>query len=216
MTSVPNDHLNGAPKYNYSTLNIVEKQRADPNSDGFICKRPISTEDRLILIFEPTQCCGNVGNGFIDSDTKMVPTPLAQNGVTLIEWNEFIIRYQSHVKIHQTSLLCTVISIISLIGLPTLCWTQGRYHAALHVWLDDLNRKVLIPKHMYAKFQTNAYHTKDYHEEISWLAIALNEDESRKLENEPIFWGPGCCNDKIVPSCCPDSCATCCCVPRVL
>jgi hypothetical protein len=193
----------------------IQKQRADPFGGGFLAKRPVSTEDRLILQFYPGDAC-STGKGFIDDDIRQVPKALAHRGVTEIEWREFTDKLQNRVQSNSNSIFCVIVSIISIVFIPYVCVVQGRYHKELRQWLDELNNKVLRPRRMYAKFQTNAIHTKDYHEENSWLAVALTYEECTILENEPIFWSPGCCNDKIEPSCCPDSCATCCCVPRVL
>jgi hypothetical protein len=106
---------------------------------------------------------------------------------------------------------------MSVLGLPWLCAREGSYHRALRRWVDELNAEVLEPRGLFAKFQTNAVHSKDYHEEISWLAVALSEEEAQALRAEPIFWTPACCADRIKPDPCACRAVTCCCcVQRVV
>jgi len=72
---------------------------------------------------------------------------------------------------------------------------------------------------MYGKFQTNQYTQSNgdssYSEEISWLAIALTEDEAEMLLAEPIFWTPACCAPYTVHHPC-QWCFCCCCDARVV
>ncbi len=93
-----------------------------------------------------------------------------------------------------------------------MCWRQSLYHRALRSWVNDLNYEVLQPKGMYAKFQTNGVHSRYYNEEISWLAVAMTEEEAETLRNESVHWSPACCAPKIVPS--PCACCCCCCFVR--
>jgi len=113
--------------------------------------------------------------------------------------------------------VCTVVSlIVSLVGLPLLCWAQGHYHSALHGWLDAANVQ-LAPYGVFAKFQQASIHADKYHEEIYWLALALDAEEAVILREEPVLWSPGCCDKTIRPNPCACKCCTCCCgVQRVL
>lgn len=79
-----------------------------------------------------------------------------------------------------------------------LWWSQGRYNGLLNDWLTDLNQRVLLPKGLYAKFQSSEVHIDNYHEIINWLAIALNKEEIEKLKNEAVCWGPKCCDKQTI------------------
>jgi hypothetical protein len=205
----------GAPKYN--PVHAPSNQRVDPKSAGFAVKRPMSTEDRLILAYSPIQVCGSAtGSGFSREDVSEVPQQLASRGVTLAEWQPFIKRLERDVAPHQWSLCAWVCTMIWLVPLVCLCLSQAKYHTALRSWIDDLNARLLAPRGMFAKFQTAAIHTKDYHEEISWLAVSLTDEDAALLAAEPIFWSPACCKPEIAPDACADSCACCCGVKRVV
>lgn len=70
--------------------------------------------------------------------------------------------------------------------------------------------QVLVPNGMFAKFQTNEIYVDyggpaSYYENITWLAIALTEEESEILRQESAFWSPACCGNQIVAS----DCCTC-------
>jgi hypothetical protein len=113
--------------------------------------------------------------------------------------------------------ICTQVCIyVTVLPIPVLCVQQASYHKRLRTWLDALNRDVLVRQGMYAKLQTASVHADKYHEEISWLAVALDEKEAAQLRAEPIFWAPTCCDERIQPACGGDSCACCCFTPRVV
>jgi hypothetical protein len=84
--------------------------------------------------------------------------------------------------------------------------------------------QVLVPRGMFAKFQTNhisfSYTSGNgasttYSEDISWLAIALTEEESEILRQEVSFWEPACCSEEIEPHWC-QWCFCCCCQRRIV
>jgi hypothetical protein len=191
------------------------RQHDNPTNYGLFLHRPESTEERLILDFNLTACC-STGTGLNEDDCRTVPVLLAKRGVTVEEWKRFVDRL-AEIQSHQWSMTAYVLSIVLVLCTPILCCVQARYHKHMRVWLDDLNREVMMPRGMFAKFQTNSVHSDKYHESISWLAVALTEEESAILREEVIFWSPGCCDQTIRPACCACACCTCCCcVPCVM
>ncbi len=59
-------------------------------------------------------------------------------------------------------------------------------------------------------------HSKNYHEEISWLAIGVSADVADALHEEPIFWRPAICDQsRVVPAEC-QGCQCVCGEPRVV
>eukprot|EP01116_Phalansterium_solitarium_P024915 TRINITY_DN9275_c0_g1_i1.p1 TRINITY_DN9275_c0_g1~~TRINITY_DN9275_c0_g1_i1.p1 ORF type:complete len:207 (+),score=54.50 TRINITY_DN9275_c0_g1_i1:108-728(+) len=192
----------------------VAKQRVDPKSDGLAVKRPITTEDRLILPFVPGACC-TAGPGFREEDAVRVPAALAVRDVTEAEWQRFMERYRDDVQSKQWSTCAYVALIFSIVGIPFACYRHTVYQRALRDWLIAFNHDVLVPKGLFSKFQTNAVHSQHYNEEISWLAVALSPEEADQLMNEPVMWTPGCCEPRIRPDH-VSSAACCCCAARVV
>ena len=86
---------------------------------------------------------------------------------------------------------------------------EGKHQGMIKKWLDEFNDNVLKSHNLFAKFQTNEIHAKDYHETISWLAIAMTAEEAMILRGEPVLWMPKCCSTEIMPNCCPNVCCWC-------
>ena len=132
-----------------------------------------------------------------------------------ILWSYFRDKLTNEVQRHSPS-ICALIGYwtCAIMGFfCCLCHSEGKYQKLLGGWLDDFNRQILSNMNLYAKVQSNEVtysDGKNYHtESISWLAISLNDEDSRKLRNEPVVWNPKCCSNAIVPSCCQKVC--CCC-----
>lgn len=193
----------------------VKRQRVDPFSGGLALRRPMSTDDRLILPFSPGACCG-AGPGLDPEVIAAVPPALAARHVSHETWRQLMTSLEAMQQRDGQSVCAVVGLIMSLVGVPLLCWKQGRYHTSLREWVNAANTK-LAPLHVYLKFQQASIHADKYHEEIYWLACALGPEESDILREEPIFWSPGCCDGAIGPNPCACACCTCCCgVQRVL
>jgi hypothetical protein len=204
----------GAPKdAAYSSLNPTV-QRADPATRAVFTALPMSTEDRAILRFYPTAACTG-GRGFAGDDLLRPPPALAARGVTDADWRRFVARLERDVQPQNMGGLLMCVSWTVLVLAPLVCVAQRRYHAALGRWVADLNREVLEPRGLFAKFQTSQVNSKDYHEEQSWLAVSLNRDDAEVLRAEPVFWRPACCDtSRMVRDEC--QCKTCCGVERVV
>ena len=192
-----------------------EVQISDPKNRGLALRRPISTATRIIINFWPQRCL-SAGKGFSDDLVSGVPAAIAARGVSADDWKHYTGLLQSDVQSRQWGILWTVLAAMTGVGVPFVCIAQRRYHIALRRWIDHLNHEVLEPKGLFAKFQTNAVHSKNYNEEISWLAVALTEEEAESLRHEPTFWRPECCGPGILPDRCGESCACCCCARRVV
>jgi hypothetical protein len=195
----------------YSTLYRIE-QRADPTSRFIFTSRPASTEDRIIIQFEPTATCSG-GSGFVEQDRLRAPPRLAALGITDTEWRRFTEKLESDVQPHTLGVLSQFLLVVLFIASPLICIRDSRYQAALGHWVNELNEQLLRPRGLFGKFQTVQVYSDKYHEEQSWLAIALTADDAEQLRAEPVFWRPACCgtNRLVRDTCQPKFCCCCCC-----
>lgn len=187
-------------------------QIQDPNyaQATWLVARPQGNVERLIIPFIPAVFCGTA----VGLPDERVPPELAARGVAQDEWTRF---RESLAKIQQnrSSIFTMLVCGISVIGLPFICSSEGRYHKQLALWLAALNEEVLEPRGMYGKLQTSSNTISNgkesYTESISWLAVGLTPVEGEKLRQEAIHWTPECCGDRLVPDPCGNGC--CCGVP---
>ena len=81
---------------------------------------------------------------------------------------------------------------------------EGSYQRAVAEWLGRLNASLLAPRRMYAKVQTveetvsynDGTQDRSHTESLSWLAIALTDEEAHALQLEPVVWTPKCCSNR--------------------
>lgn len=198
----------------YTPLSVGRaKQGVDKHTSGpatLFLNRPMSTEDRVILSFIPSFWC-SVGTGLDNEALSTVPPLLAARGVTPEEWRTHTDRLVSVVQPWSTCIWGKVLGWMSVLGVPCVCAREAAYQKKLASWLHQLNTEVLMPRGMYAKFQTSQITADKHHEEISWLAIAMSETEIEALQREPVFWRPMCCEPNIAPDRCACCLSTCCC-----
>ncbi|KAI9003920.1 hypothetical protein DFJ74DRAFT_713435 [Hyaloraphidium curvatum] len=173
----------------------LQVQEPDYSKGGWLVKTARGNPNRLILNFESDVWCGE-SKGLYD---KSLPAELASKRITI-----------------TTGLICGIL----LLPLPWVCASEGSYHKKLGMWLQTLNEEVLEPKGCYAKLQTNnetiqTGPNQTYSESVSWMAIALTPQESEALRQEPIFWTPQCCSDRMEADCCMSG-ACCCGTPCVV
>lgn len=154
---------------------------------GWFARRPKSGKDRLIIPFHQTRWV-TVGHGFDDADRE-VPAALKERGVKCEEWTHFVEAIDRKAQKHQVPITAQVACWMTLLPLPLLLARVAKYQKQVGMCLDELNRD-LEPHGMVAKFQTNCADGVRYHEENSWLAIALTPLECEKLRNEPVIWRP--------------------------
>lgn len=89
---------------------------------------------------------------------EKLPGILAECGVTEYEWADFMQRLQNDVQPKNWS-ICTCVTVaMTGIGLPLVCYVEWKYQEAAKKWIQDFNREILVPKGLYAKFQTNQYY----------------------------------------------------------
>jgi hypothetical protein len=181
------------------------EQAVDPARGGVFTKRPASTPNRLILNFDTSRCT-QPGTGLWESDMTVVPPSLESRGVTQEQWDRYMAKLVQEVQSRQISITACVTLSLLMIPLPYVCFQQYRYQEAAQKWVDSLNEEVLVPRGMFAKFQTSEVYVdnnggKDgggYSEELSWLAIAVNPEEVQRLKDEPVFWTPDCCDTSVL------------------
>jgi hypothetical protein len=198
----------------YASL-TPSSQRTDPSSFFIFTALPKGSEDRAIIRFVPTGGVCTAGTGFQGNDRVKPPAPLAARGVTEEEWRSFTLKLEQDVQSFNTGGLCLCLAWTVLVCAPVACYVQSRYNRALGAWVNQLNKQVLEPKGMYAKFQTVQVNSDKYHEEQSWLAVALSADDAEILKQEAVFWKPACCDSRhIVKDTC--QCKSCCGVERIV
>lgn len=181
-------------------------QNADKNAPGLFVHQPERSKFRLIIPFVSMYCCG-ISPGLI-GESRLIPQEIKQAGISVEQWNKYLNILETQVQPAQSCVCTHILCWSFLICIPYFIFSkQKKYNTLLSDWLHDFNTNVLEPHNMYAKIQTNEIHAHYYHECHSWLAIALNIEESKKLKNEPVCWKPECCSiSKMQPSCCQKIC----------
>lgn len=183
-----------------------------PEEGGFLVHRPKSSQNRLILPFRSRHCCRH-GIGL---QNMKLPKELQDLEINEYEWNNMMQKLQKEVQPLAPS-ICSLSFywIITLVGIfCCLLNAEGKYQKKLEEWLEELNSEILSKKNLYAKIQSNEIHAKEYHENISWLAISLNLEDAKILKNEPVVWTPKCCSSEITPMCACCSKIICCFGPK--
>ena len=185
------------------------QKQTDPSGAGWAVHRPISSATRLIIPYTAAKCCsGSLG---LEGESKKLPEELKALGVDEYQWDVYVKKLEEEVQPTAPS-GCAQCSYwtCAITGLFCCLWyTEGKHQGMIRKWLEEFNDNVLKNHNFYAKFQTNEIHTKDYHETISWLAIAMTAEEAMILREEPVLWMPKCCSTQIVPGCCPKICCWC-------
>lgn len=189
-------------------------QAADPATRFIFTSLPEGSPARIILRFYPAAACSG-GSGLTPADAETVPSQLAARGVSADEWRAFTSRLAAEVQPHSTGGLWQCMMWTLLLPSPILCWRMRSYNRALGAWVAELNARVLNPRGCHAKFGACQANGNKYHEEQSWLAIALHPEEGEVLRGEPVFWRPACCStSELVADEC--QCRACCGVERVV
>jgi hypothetical protein len=134
------------------------------------------------------------GTGFNERDSKQVPAWLAERGLTLEAWLQWVAKLHAEVLPHGPAcgesgcMLCC----LTLFGLPVWCMQYGRYQDRVRRWIEEFNSQVLQPLNMFAATQTAVYddgqEKSHYHEELSWLAVATTSEEIEELRKEVHVW----------------------------
>ena len=198
----------------------VKIQYENDHSKGLACKRPMSTPDRLIIPFYPmagccgSSCSGNGNTGIEIAFETSPPMELLDAGVDPEEWEQWMMRLDDEVQDDRMSMCTFTMLAMLILPIPYLCMETRNYNRRLGLWLEDFNDEFLSRYGLYATTQTAMYDADQYHEEISWLAIALTREEAEVLRSEPHIWATPCCGDEIKPhwSCCQ----SCLCEPRMV
>lgn len=139
-TEAPDPHTTMSRDGNKPIHKGRKVQITDPTKGGWVTKRPATTSTRLILNFDTSKCC-SVGPGFPD-DIEKLPYALAERGVTQYEWADFMNRLQRDVQpMHWSTCACITVGM-TVIGLPLVCYVEGKYQEAAKKWINDLNKEV--------------------------------------------------------------------------
>lgn len=173
----------------YDTLKAPDTPNRKFDGDGSRKKsripRPSSTETRLILNVYTTRCLPFMKTQVLDEEVlKNVPEQLKERGITQDEWVLWMMRFKKVIQDHALSVTTTVALVVTFIGIPALVVLNSRLQAKVGKLLKDFNRDVMEPRNMYIKAQKSFIHIDKYHDEVSWLAIALTDDEVQALRGE--------------------------------
>ena len=130
---------------------VVGRQMLSANFlDGnSYCHIPDNCTNRVILRFEANDCCG-ASVGLYDD---VLPPQIAARGVTAQEWKACVQRLDA-VQNKNCGSACHFGMNLTVVGLAVYSLIQGSYNTALAAWVDELNQQVLVPRGMWAKFQT--------------------------------------------------------------
>ena len=153
---------------------------------AWVLRRPSSHDARLIIDLYPTQCAGCCGQlqPFAD-ESVAVPPAVASRGVSQAEWQEFVETLSRVIRGTSVSVLTQVLCWLPLLTVPCLYLCGlNRFQAAVKDTVDRYNASLFEPKGLYAKTQKIFAQMDRYHEELSWLTIALTEEEEAKLRAE--------------------------------
>lgn len=170
--------------------------------------------DRLLYDFEKISCCIGQVSGLDPKVKNNIHYEINQKGVTLEEWREWMIDLEviqrkatsvvgclcifcfpgGIVQAILCAMFCPVSSDHALSWLPC-CY--GDWYAALRKWMDKVNgklnglgmhAKLLTYKPFQSAPRSKKYNHrivgKDHNYEMSFLAIAMTPQESRKLSDE--------------------------------
>ena len=174
----------------------------------------VRINDRLIYDFEKVMCCLGQHSGLQPQVKDQIPFELSEAGISTMQWYEWMSQLDEIQMDAPTlwgcflmycfpgffiqSIICEVCCPISRNHcLSCLPCCYGDWYEALRNWMNKVN-ETLMEHGMHAKFLTykpfsNAPKSKlyeqridgkDHNYEMSFLVIALNPDESKKLEEE--------------------------------
>lgn len=213
-------------------------QNGDGSSESWhLIHRPKSTPgSRLIIDYYPMNACSSNSLGLREEDAENVPSELLERGITADQWRSFTKRLAAEVQPQAPCCGGLGCFFATVTLFPLLCWCRqnNNFQSTLSRWVQQLNSELLESHGMFASTQTVVYDAQydkhHHHEELSWIAIALNSEEVSKLKQEPHIWRfhPACpCCNPCMPSCCPmqneihpdgNCCqfACCCCMPRIV
>jgi hypothetical protein len=158
-----------------------------------------ASKNRVLVRYRHSGCCGSGGLEASDN----VPLQLRQKGLTQEEWVHFVGEFEQQVPSTEPGVLCTVLSWAFLVPLFCYCQQKTSFNAAVRKWLQEFN-EVLVPKGMYAKFQTvmnrGGGDDENYNpeESVSWLVIATTHIECAKLKEEAVVWSHDCCDANVL------------------
>ncbi|KAJ3316992.1 hypothetical protein HDU76_001427 [Blyttiomyces sp. JEL0837] len=166
--------------------------------------RPIRTTNRLIIPFIKANWVSH-SHGIVGDDVK-IPHELESRGVSQLQWDQLLESLWPAQKKNHT-ILTKALNYITLVGIPYEQNHEKGYDNAVEQWLDHVNDHIFKPAGVFAKLQTcisDEYcshdgKTRNDHQECSWLAVALDDKESERLNWEPVFWIVGG-EGKLVPA----------------
>lgn len=184
-----NSHFIAMPSSEYDNLKAPDTPNRKFDGDGSSKKsripRPSSTEARLIINVYRNRCLPFMKAQVLDEEIlNVVPEQLRERGITQGEWVLWMMRFKEIIQDHALSITTTAALVVTLIGILALVVLNNRLQAKVGKLLKDFNRDVMEPRNMFIKAQKSFIQVDKYHDEVAWLAIALNDDEVQALRGE--------------------------------
>ena len=158
---------------------------------------PTSYQDREIIPF-PWQKRGTFSKK--KADLPCLPPSLRAKGVSEEKWNQYFERILSIRKIPLSTFASIYAQVLAgPLTLGGYSYFVGcrelKYSTALMDWIEGLQQEVLEPAGLFGKFQMHYGFTESYGESSvniqplrMWIAVSLNEDDSRLLQKESEYW----------------------------
>ena len=157
-------------------------QAGGSSAGGLGLKRPITTDDRLILDLYLMSWCGTPVI-LLDELIETVPFQLAVRGVSQPEWTQWMTRLRQDLLNNWTPMWKMLLIGITVIGIPYGVHLQSKKTKAMLQFAEDINNHLLRQKNMILKPQVGSRPDGKY--AVPWLSIALNSDECARLADEP-------------------------------
>lgn len=157
---------------------------------GLSMSRPSSTPSRLIIDVYPVKCmccCGPEAGVQADVLTS-VPDVLLKRGMDPATWMHWMRLLDDAIRHSRANMLAIIVACSLIIPIPFVVAGHNRRQRRIKRLVDAFNTQVLNRYGMYAKTQKGLLQVDKYHEEISWLAIALTPMESQQLAMEEHVW----------------------------
>jgi hypothetical protein len=216
-TTMVVQQLNSPPVYVATPpMNTVSPYAAIGSNTGQIfLRRPASSENRMIIDFYHTSCCGKP-NVLEDSLLVQVPPLLAAKGITNEEWSFWMNRFRDEYRSRNLSILGSIAMILSCVFLPCMYYKCINQQIFVKKFNEDINRELFIPRGMYFKTQSSSVRIENYYEETAWIAISLTKEDAEELKNHEHILYYWCGVHEECASCTRCTEISCCCCNKLV
>jgi hypothetical protein len=205
-----------APQYQTFEQVAPVANMAIGSADGqWLLRRAASTDKRLILDFFPTAVTCTKPVVLHDDLFTQCPPQVQARGISNDEWINWMEKFRTVVEKNSLSCCSGFWLCLSVVGIPFVYRYGIKLQLEMKKFSEEINMGLFEPRGMFWKTQTSSVQVSDdYHEQTSWIAIALTPDESQILKAEEHILYQGCNGMHEPCPCCTKctSCMCCCCI----